>query len=83
MLVALYDATGGANWGINTNWNSSAPVREWWGVTTDGDGRVTARDLHGNNLSAPLPSAPPLPQLLTALLLLGGGAHYRARRQPA
>ena len=39
-LVALYRATGGDNWGDNTNWLSDAPLGHWHGVTTDKDGRV-------------------------------------------
>ena len=34
-LTALYNATGGANWGNNTNWLSDGPLGEWYGVTTD------------------------------------------------
>ena len=41
-LVALYNATGGDNWNDDTNWLSSAPIGEWYGVTTDSDGRVTS-----------------------------------------
>ena len=33
-LVALYDATDGANWGSNTNWLRSGPVTGWFGVQT-------------------------------------------------
>ena len=28
-LVALYNATGGANWTDNTNWLSDEPLSEW------------------------------------------------------
>ena len=40
-LEALYDATGGPGWTDSTNWKTSAPIGEWFGVTTDADGRVT------------------------------------------
>ena len=40
-LVALYNATDGPNWTNNHNWLSEAPIGEWYGVTTDDDGRVT------------------------------------------
>ena len=40
-LVALYNATGGENWRISTNWNGSAALDRWFGVKTDADGRVT------------------------------------------
>ena len=54
-LIALYNATGGANWTNNTGWVSSAPIGEWRGVTTDNDGRVTALRLPGNRLNGQIP----------------------------
>ena len=44
-LVALYKATGGANWTNNTNWLTNAPIGQWQGVTTDSQGRVTELNL--------------------------------------
>ena len=55
-LVALYNATGGANWTNNNNWTSGRPLGEWHGVTTDSAGRVTRLDLVGNGLNGTLPS---------------------------
>ena len=55
-LVALYNATGGANWGRNGNWLSNAPMGEWHGVTTDSDGRVTHLDLRSNQLTGAIPA---------------------------
>ena len=55
-LVALYNATGGPNWGNNRNWLSDRPTGEWSGVSTDGDGRVTELRLAGNQLSGSIPS---------------------------
>ena len=54
-LVALYHATGGANWTNNHNWLSSAPIGLWYGVTTDFSGRVTELDLHENGLNGQMP----------------------------
>ena len=34
-LVALYDATNGENWARNTNWLSSQPLGDWYGIVTD------------------------------------------------
>ena len=34
-LVAIYNATGGPNWRLNTNWLTDAPVGEWHGVSAD------------------------------------------------
>ena len=55
-LVALYNATDGANWRENANWLSDAPVGEWHGVETDSDGRVIEVSLWLNNLNGELPS---------------------------
>ena len=54
-LVALYDATGGANWTNSTNWKSTEALSEWFGVSTDADGRVTELSLWGNQLSGEIP----------------------------
>ena len=55
-LVALYNATNGENWFRSHNWLSDAPLGEWEGVTTDGDGRVIALVLDANNLSGEIPA---------------------------
>ena len=55
-LVALYNATGGANWTNNTNWLSNEPLSEWHRVETDEDGRVTALRLVANELSGEIPA---------------------------
>ena len=49
-LVALYNATDGANWTDNTNWLSNETLSEWHGVTTDATGRVTVLSLSVNEL---------------------------------
>ena len=48
-LVALYEATDGPNWANNENWLSDAPLREWYGVDTDGSGRVVGLGLAGEH----------------------------------
>ena len=55
-LVALYNATGGADWTINTNWLTNEPLSEWHRVETDADGRVTALRLVLNGLSGAIPA---------------------------
>ena len=55
-LVALYNATDGANWRNKGNWLSDAPMGEWHGVTTDSDGRVTHLDLPYNQLTGGIPA---------------------------
>ncbi len=61
VLIALYRATGGANWTNNTNWLDNRPIREWYGVISDLNGRVIQLNLGGNNLNGSLP--PQLRQL--------------------
>ena len=67
-LVALYNATNGPSWRNNQGWLSDAPLGEWYGVATDGSGRVTRLELGrfwdreanrwvGNGLSGPIPAA--------------------------
>ena len=55
-LVALYNATDGENWRDNANWLSDAPLGEWYGVTTDDDGRVTELRLRNSELSGEIPA---------------------------
>ena len=56
ILVALYNATDGPNWGSNIHWLSDMPLGEWHGVTTDSDGRVIHLDLGFNRLSGEIPA---------------------------
>ncbi|GMN07104.1 hypothetical protein MTsPCn5_24930 [Croceitalea sp. MTPC5] len=60
-LMALYDATNGPNWTVNTNWGSALPIDQWHGVTTDANGCVTQLILDtptntGNNLVGTIPA---------------------------
>ncbi len=55
-LVALYNATGGQNWNNYDNWSSEAPLGEWYGVTTDDNGRVVRLDLRSNWLEGEIPT---------------------------
>ena len=55
-LVALYNAMGGKGWNNNTNWLSEEPVHKWYGVGTDGAGRISYLDLSGNQLSGKIPA---------------------------
>ena len=54
-LIALYNATDGPNWHYNKGWLSNAPMGQWSGVTTDGDGRVIKLDLSNNQLRGEIP----------------------------
>ena len=48
ILIALYEATDGANWINNDNWLTDAPLGDWYGVETDASGRVVQLDLSGS-----------------------------------
>lgn len=52
-LIALYDATDGANW--NITWDLNQPMTSWYGVTLSIDGCVTQLDLSSNNLNGTIP----------------------------
>ena len=54
-LVALYNATNGPNWVDNTNWLTDAPLGEWHGVDTDGQGRVHRLNLVRHGLTGEIP----------------------------
>ena len=56
-LVALYNATDGANWANSSNWLTDAPLGEWHGVRTDGRDRVIELHLGSNELSGTIPAA--------------------------
>ena len=54
-LAAFYEATDGPNWHNSENWLTDAPLGEWFGVTTNREGRLTRLDLALNELTGPIP----------------------------
>ena len=68
VLEAFYDATGGPGWANRTNWKTSAPLGEWYGVSTDQNGRVIQLGLAENRLTGRIP--PSLGNLTGLLYLL-------------
>ena len=70
-LVKLFEATGGGFWNLDENWLSDRPVGEWFGVTTDANGRVTELRLRHNVLKGELP--PELGNLAELRILSLGG----------
>ena len=54
-LVALYNATGGANWRDRSNWLTATDIGTWHGVETDAAGHVTELSLPTNNLTGAIP----------------------------
>ena len=54
-LEILYEVTGGSGWTNSGGWLGDGPLGEWYGVSVDTRGRVTALDLSGNELQGRLP----------------------------
>lgn len=49
-LMYLYEDTGGSSWRNSSNWGSSRPLREWYGVRTNDAGRVVELRLQNEKL---------------------------------
>ena len=71
ILQRIYESMGGQQWHDNSNWLSDAPLREWHGVQTDGQGRVVSLDLSHNGLDGPIPADIGALEALTDLALGG------------
>ena len=56
VLEILYDSTDGDNWRRNANWKSTAPLDDWYGISTDSSGRVTRIKLDLNDLTGSIPA---------------------------
>ena len=56
ILEIFYEALEGDGWADNTNWLSDEELSEWYGVDTDGDGRVIYLDLTENELAGAIPA---------------------------
>ena len=56
-LMALYEATDGANWMDNSGWGTAAPLDDWYGVRTHEEGRVSALALANNGLDGSIPGS--------------------------
>ena len=56
-LVALYNVTGGPQWqwGNSRYWLTDLPLKYWYGVATNEEGRVTELNLGDNYLTGPIP----------------------------
>ncbi len=63
-LIALYEATDGANWKNSDNWLTDKPLDSWYGVSTDGNGKVTELDLSRNELNGLIPDLSALTNLM-------------------
>ncbi len=55
-LEAFYISTNGSNWTDNSNWLTGSNLDDWYGITTNIDGRVSSMIIQDNNLTGTLPS---------------------------
>ena len=55
-LVAFYTALNGPSWKNNSNWLSTRPLGEWYGLELNSDGRVEELVLEENGLNVVLPA---------------------------
>ena len=55
ILQVFYEALGGENWINNDSWLTDAPLDDWYGVDTDGEGNVVSLRLPSNLLVGKLP----------------------------
>ncbi len=62
-LVALYEATDGANWIRNDNWLTDEPISEWFGIFTYESGHVSDVILDNNRLHGSIPELSALARL--------------------
>jgi len=56
-LESLFEATDGSRWTTSDGWLSDRAVEEWYGITADSLGRITALDLTRNSLAGALPAS--------------------------
>ena len=54
-LEAFFNSTRGRNWMERENWLSDMPMGEWYGVTTNSEGRVISIVLEDNAVGGELP----------------------------
>ena len=73
VLVALYNATDGANWNNNRNWLSDRPIGSWHGVFVDTNNYVAHLFLDNNKLTGQIPAE--LGQLSNLKSLYLGSRH--------
>lgn len=81
-LLELYDALDGPGWANSDNWGTDAPLDEWYGATTDEDGRLTELDLSDNGLEGEIPAGTGVLETLEVLDLGGNGVPRAAPHAP-
>ena len=73
VLETLYRSAGGPEWHANDGWMTDSPLGEWYGVSTDDQGRVTNLALGYNGLTGEIPAELSAIDSLVELVLYGNG----------
>lgn len=55
IMTMFFTETNGESWSDTTNWDSTAPLQDWYGINVDENGEVTSLEIVANNLSGRLP----------------------------
>ena len=56
ILVSLYHSLGGDNWEKKANWLSDKPLGEWYGITTNAEGKVTKIEFNKISIKGEIPA---------------------------
>ena len=80
VLVTLYNATGGPEWGRKDNWLTDKSLNTWSGIVTDAEGYITEIFLPWNNLTDSIP--PELGELARLEVLALYGNNLTGRIPP-
>ena len=56
ILSAFHGVAGGTDWINRDNWLTDAPIRDWYGITVDGEGNVVEISVGDNNLTGAIPT---------------------------
>lgn len=55
VLRIFYDALGGDNWYTKYNWNTDAPLSQWYGLEVDYYGHLTVINIWDNHINGSIP----------------------------
>ena len=56
ILVSLYHSLNGDNWEKKANWLSDKPLGEWYGITTNAEGKVTKIEFNEISIKGEIPA---------------------------
>eukprot|EP00934_Nitzschia_sp_Nitz4_P002906 Nitzschia sp. Nitz4//scaffold6_size259037//65754//69050//NITZ4_001056-RA/size259037-processed-gene-0.63-mRNA-1//-1//CDS//3329556839//2896//frame0 len=75
-LELLFDSCGGSNWASQDYWKTDTSICDWYGISCDESGSVTAIQLGGNQLTGTFPTAIYKLPTLRSLKLYSNKIHF-------